>query len=69
MEVVRRIFDDTEGAYIEVGPDADGLDCIEVRTTNAKSKEYFGEFRFSLMPEMAKLLGNALIDAAESVKK
>ncbi len=48
-EVVWRIYNNTEGAYIEIGPDSDGLGVIELRNGSTKaSAEYFGEFRVSI---------------------
>lgn len=45
-EITWRIYNNNEGVYIEIGPDADGLGSIEIRngTTN-ESIAYFGEFR------------------------
>jgi len=31
VETVYRIYNDKSGEYIEVGPDADGIDLVEVR--------------------------------------
>ena len=33
LEVLRRIYDDEDGVYLEVGPDADSLDLVEVRSS------------------------------------
>jgi hypothetical protein len=64
VELSRRIYDDACGACIEVGPDGDGLGCVGVCTPDAASKEHFGNIRFTVSPELARLLGKALIDAA-----
>ena len=64
VELSRRIYDDDYGACIQVGPDGDGLGCVEVRTPDAASKEHFGDIRFTVSPQLAKLLGKAMIDAA-----
>lgn len=64
-EVVRRVFDDNEGVFIEVGPDCDGLGCVEVRTTNKECQDYFGEAKLTMSPAIARLLGEALIKAAD----
>ena len=63
-EVVRRVFDDAHGVFIEVGPDSDGLSLVEIRTSG-KSAEFFGELRLVLQPEMARLLADALEAAAD----
>lgn len=66
-EISRKVYDDKEGVYIEVRPDQDTGDGIEVITSDAKSKEWFGAIRFSMEKGFAKALGQALIDAAEGV--
>jgi len=64
VELSRKIYDDDCGACIQVGPDSDGLGCVEIRTPDADSAEHFGDIRFTVSPQLAKLLGKALIDAA-----
>jgi hypothetical protein len=60
-ELIRRIYDSESGACIQVAPDG-GL--VEVRTPYPASKEHFGDIQFTVSPQVAKLLGNALLDAA-----
>lgn len=68
QEVVRRIYDDDEGVYIEVGPDSDGLGGIEIRTTNTESKEFYGDIRCAIhSKEQAILIGKAILAAAEDM--
>lgn len=31
LETVKRVYDDTSGDYLEIGPDMDALDLIEIR--------------------------------------
>ena len=68
MELSRRVYDDEHGACFEIGPDSDGLDCVQLRTPDATSKEYFGDVRFTVPKEMAILIGQALIDAAKEAE-
>jgi hypothetical protein len=63
-EIVRRIWDDDEGVCFEIRPDQDGLDVIELHTSDAKSKEYYGAVRFTMDKDMARKIGEALIAAA-----
>lgn len=68
QEVVRRIYDDDEGVYIEVGPDSDGLGGIEIRTTNTESKEFYGDIRCAIhSKEQAILISKAILAAAEDM--
>ena len=64
-EIIRRVYDDSEGTFIEVGPDGDGLDCVEVRTTDKESRDYWGAILFSMPKPMARALGEALIAASK----
>lgn len=65
IEISRRIWDDSEGVCIEVRPDQDGLDTIEIFTPDVKSTDWFGPVRFSVPKELARQLGEALIAAAQ----
>ncbi len=60
VSAVFKVFVEGEGVWIEVGPDGDGLDLIEVRTVDENSKLYFGDFRIPLSVPMAKGLCKAL---------
>lgn len=68
-EIVRRIYENQEGVYLEVGPDSDGLDCVELRTVDTKSKEYFGTINILLPKELARHVGQALIDSSNEMEK
>lgn len=63
IETVRRIYDDVEGVFIEIGPDGDALGGIEIRTVNQKSKDFYGDFRVGLF---GKELVRKLIDSLEA---
>lgn len=36
-ETLHRVYDDTTGDYLEIGPDADALDLIEIRAYTSKT--------------------------------
>ena len=64
-EILRRVYDDTEGVCVEVRPCPDNPDeYIEIHTPTGKSQEYYGAFRISLPKEMVRQLGAALIASA-----
>ena len=70
VESVYKIYSpEGDGAFLEVGPDSDGLDMIEVRTTDKASEEWFGKFRFGVPKDMAKALGEILIKASQESEK
>ena len=64
-ELVRNVWHDKEGVAIQVGPDADGLNLVQVKTYDKKSEEFYGVIRFTMDAEVARSLGRALIDAAD----
>ena len=65
MKTVREIWNDECGDCLEVGPDRDGLDNVEIRYKNGK-----GEIkeRFVFPPEMAILVANAILSCANELK-
>ena len=70
-EVIRRVYNDSEGVYVEVAPDDDGLgfydDHLQIRTTG-KSAEYYGEMRLTIPVEMAEQLACAILGACKDAK-
>lgn len=70
VEHVFRVYDlNGDGAFLEVGTDGDGLDMVEIRTTDKTSKEWFGEHRLSIDKDTARALGETLIKAANELEK
>jgi len=67
LEMHMRVYDDSDGQYLRVGADGDGLDLVEVMT-EGESAEYFGTIRFALRPDMALLLAEAMIRVANDIK-
>jgi hypothetical protein len=65
IEIVRKVHDDRDGVYLEVGPDLDTGTALELRAVGKASIEYFGQIRLMLTHEMAAKLGKALIDASK----
>jgi hypothetical protein len=64
-ELVRNVWHDKEGVAIQVGPDADGLNLVQVKTYDKKSEEFYGPVRFTMDASIARALGRALINAAD----
>ena len=48
VETIRRVYDDSLGVFLEIGPDSEGNGGIQIRTTNKESEEYFGKIDFTL---------------------
>ena len=63
-EIFRRVYDDEEGWCIQVGPDLDDIDLIEITAPDAISRQRFGDLSIVLPREMAEELGAILIAAA-----
>ena len=67
-DVCRRVYDDREGACVEVRPCPDNpTEFLEIHTPDDKSKEFYGDFRISFPKEMARQLGAALIAGASNL--
>lgn len=66
LETFHRIYDDREGVCLQVGPDTDGLDLVQLGTPNKESVEHYGEVRLVMLPEQARLVAKALILAADA---
>lgn len=59
VEHIIRIFDDDTGESIEVGPDSDGLDLIEIRR---QSKDGKVTQNLILHPDEVKHVAEALLE-------
>jgi hypothetical protein len=68
-ELVRNVWHDKEGVAIQVGPDADGLNLVQVKTYDKKSEEFYGPIRFTMDADIARALGWALIRASEEAEE
>jgi len=64
LEMMFEIWDDDNGECIEIGPDRDGLDCIEIRVKNDGK---LGD-RIILSYEQAALLVEAIQKLLENYK-
>lgn len=67
LELHCRIYDDDNGHYLTVRPDADGLECVQLCTDDSE-KEYWGDLRLVMPPAMARKLAEALIKVVDSLK-
>lgn len=57
METVIEIWDDKNGSHIEIGPDRDALDLVEIRSVTSDNKI---EARICFDKEQAMLICEAL---------
>ncbi len=62
VETKYRVYRDLDGNFFEVGPDVDGLNMVRINSNN----EYFGTFDITFESEVALLLADLLIRAANS---
>ena len=63
-EVIRRVHVPGEQVCLEIGEFGDAPEALEIRTSDAKSKEWFGPVQITMMPEYALEFGKALVAAA-----
>lgn len=60
VEKMVQIWNDSTGERVEVGPDRDGLDMIEIRSVTSDGKV---EARISFPKDLALLVGAAFMEA------
>jgi hypothetical protein len=68
-EVVRKIWDDEDGVYVQVGPDGDSLDLVELRTVDETSEQFYGKIRFVMHPIQAREVAAAILACADEMEK
>ena len=70
-EVIRRVYDDGEGVYLEIGTCQDGTPGVVSLTSGGepKSREWFGSFYLSLSPDHARQVAAALLARTEEAEK
>lgn len=66
-DIIYRVYDDTGNRFVEVGPWAEAMKTVELRTYGA-SAEYFGRISLALKPQHARELAQALVQAADNVE-
>jgi len=70
IEVIRRVFDDSEGVCIEVGSCQDGTPgVVSIYTTGEKNKEWYGSLYLAVAPDQARLLAVAILARADEAEK
>jgi hypothetical protein len=62
VEHVTEVWDDNDGSKIEIGPDRDGLDLVEIREKDSQGKIVN---RLVLKQDQAKLVAQALLEVLE----
>lgn len=68
VDIIYRIWDDSEGVFLELGPGEGGLG-LELRTTTIQSQNYWGAIKVMLPTrELAAKLGATLIEASKTMK-
>ena len=60
IDMACRVFDDSEGVYLEVRNHAENADYIEIHTPDKQSKEYYGDLSIVMPKEQALHLIKAL---------
>jgi hypothetical protein len=64
LETMYEVWDDGSGSHIEIGPDRDGLDLVEIRSFEPKGNEPTD--RIVMTKEQAQMVARALSLAAEA---
>jgi hypothetical protein len=66
-EVVRKVYNDEDGVYLEVGPSPDNPSWVRIYA-NEKNQDWFGKIDVVMPAEFAAQLGEALIAAAKEAQ-
>ena len=66
MELIRKIWNDKDGYSVEIGPDSDGLDLVEVRSRDDQGKI---TNRFAMTPAQALLVADAIKACSMDIEK
>lgn len=70
VEMVMRVGTTEEvNAFVEISPDGDGLGLVHLCCPTEKGKGWFGNFNFSLSPEIARQVAKAMIAVADEIEK
>lgn len=69
IEIIRRVFDNSDGVSLVIGQDPDGLGSIHIRTEDSASKQRFGDVDIFLTTKMARLLAEAIYSCAGELEK
>jgi hypothetical protein len=64
LEHTYKVFNDEDGSYVEVSPDADGLSCVEIRDYDSTGKLISN---MTMPPEQAILVAKAITMLADDL--
>lgn len=66
LDTIYKVWNDSEGVGLTVGPDRDVGTYVEVYTNTKEDEEHFGKVSLVLPPKMAIFLGHALLKAGSA---
>ena len=66
VETVIRLH--TSDAILEIGTDPDTSSCVEIRTPDQRSRDFYGDVRLTMDPEIAATLAYAILRIAETLE-
>lgn len=70
VDVIRRVYPESaEGAHFEIGPWPDAPDCLELRTVDKKSIEYFGAINITMSKDVAIAIAQALLASSADLDR
>lgn len=68
-DVVRKVYIDSEGVCIKVGPDGDALGLVDIRVGDEESAEYFGNCNITVDTRFARALASAILNCCEELER
>lgn len=67
LETCYKVFDDEEGACIQIGTSPDAPEYVHLSTPTKIDKDWYGDIDVVLHPKQAKFIGEALIKLANEI--
>lgn len=66
VETVIRLH--TSDAVLEIGTDPDTSSCVEIRTPDQRSRDFYGDVRLTMDPKIAVELAHAILKVAGTLE-
>lgn len=68
-EILRRVHDESEAVFLEIGENGDSPEFLELRTTNENNIKWYGNVSIMMSPDFAIELGSAILNAGIEKKQ
>lgn len=69
IEVVRNVYDDDEGVFLQISPDPDTGSWVQISTVDKSSIEHWGDVRLTINPVFARKLAEGILATVDELEK